>query len=285
MIMNGIPTPNDGVYFTISTAVVDDNRKLGKAVRDKDGYFTDIPVAVLGTVTRNMTQYDTPAFLKQIKGPDTSFYKRLEEGTLHSEWGHPFVDMNSTTGMARLMNLDPQKKCNHIRSISVKKLNDLNIDIVTMDAKGAGPYGAYFDEIMLDPTMNAAFSLRGISKAMFNKSTGVTHKELINLVTFDSGVASGGFKEASKRYMESVESLGYVSEEIVSRKIEQGDVMIFREVAMEAFTDTELNEIFKAKKVVIGTKITGFVDSKSGVILDERGDGRSLFHSFMKVRR
>jgi hypothetical protein len=153
-----------------------------------------------------------------------------------------------------------------------------------MDAKGAGPYGQYFDEIMLDPTMNAAFSLRGISKAVFNKSTGVTHKELINLVTFDSGVASGGFKEASKRYMASVEGLGYISEEISSRAIENNDIAIFREIAMESFTNTELNDIFKAKKVVIGTTVVGLVDSKAGILVDDKGCGRSLFHSFMKVR-
>lgn len=277
---------NTGLYFTVTTAIIDDNRSLKKGVRDKDGYFTNVPVAVLGTVTRNNTQYDTEAFIGQIKGPDTSFYKRLTEGNLFSEWGHCCVDLNSQAGMERLMNLDPQKKSNHIRSVSVKHIADLGLDMIVMDTKGAGPYGKYHDEAMLDPTMNIAYSLRGISTGMIDPKTKVIKKKLVNLVTFDAGVASGGFKEASKRYMTSVENLSYQSEELVNHHITQNDLVMVRNVAMESFTNSELNDLMKSNKVVIGQVITGYVDRATHTIIDpESKNQRSLFHSFIKVRR
>ena len=237
--------PDTDIYFTVSTCIVDDNRELGKGVRDKDGYFTDVPVAVLGTTTRNKTSYDTKSVIDNIKGPDSTFHIRLTEGTLYGEHGHPFVDLNTRMGMQRLMSLEASKESHHIRSVKVKRVDDLGIDLVLIDTKGSGPYGKYHDEAMLDPSRNIAYSLRGLSKGKLDKRTGVMNKELVSLVTFDSNVPSGGFKEASKRYMSSTENLSYYSEDVVDQIIIPDDYGIIREVALETFTDTELNDILK----------------------------------------
>lgn len=280
------PPTREGVYFTVTTMAVSDNRKLGRAIKDQDGFYTNVPVAVLGTVTRNRTSYDTEAFMGQLKGPDTSIYRRITEGTLFSEWGHPFVDLNSELGMARLLNLDPQKESNRIRSISVQHVDDLNLDLVTMDACPSGPYGKYFEELMENPNTNIAFSLRGLSQAFFDKASKVTHKRLINLVTFDSGVASGGFLEASKRYMAAKEDLAFESCEIIDRQMSMDDILTVRNVAMESFTNTELNELLKANKVVIGKVDIGYVDANSKTVVNpETGERNSLFNSFMRVKR
>lgn len=281
-----LPSPNqDGVYFTITTSIIDDNRSLGRAVPDKDGYYKDVPAAVLGTVTRNMTQYDTPAFLEKLTNPDSSFRRRINEGTLHSEWGHPFVDLNSKNGLARLLHLEPTLESNHIRSVSVKHIDDLNLDMVMMDTKPSGPYGRYFEEAMEDPTRNVAFSLRGISEGHLDRSTNITHRKLLTLVTFDSGVASGGFKETSKRYMASTEDLSFESLEIFNRVIDNEDIMILRSSSMESFSNTEINDIIKAKKVVIGTVEVGFLDKATKTIIEqETGNKRGLFRTFSQVK-
>lgn len=286
-LRNNLPTPNeDGVYFTVTTSVIDDNRKLGRAIRDKDGYYTDVPAAVLGTVTRNRTQYDTPAFLDKLTNPDSSFNKRITEGTLHGEWGHPFVNLESKEGLNRLLHLEPLLESNHIRSVSVKHIQDLNLDMVMMDTKPTGPYGRYFEEAMEDPTRNVAFSLRGISEARFDRAANVTYRKLLTLVTFDSGVASGGFKETSKRYMASTEDLSFESNEIFNRVIDDDDIMVFRNVAIESFSDSEINDIIKAKKVVIGNIQVGIVDRRSKTIIEhETGNKRGLFRTMMQVKR
>lgn len=276
----------DGTYFMVETMVIDDNRELGKGVRDKDGYFTDVPVAVLGTVTRNKTRYDTDAFIKQLKGPDSSYALRLGEGNLFGEWSHPFVDLSSQEGMQRLLHLEAQKESHHIRATSVKHIDDLNIDLVLMDAKGTGPYGKYYDEAMLDPSRNLSHSLRGISNARVERSTGITDKSLISLVTFDAGMASGGFKEASKRYMASTEELSFSSEEVINVPINTTNIQVVREVAMETFTSTELNDLLKANRVVIGTVTTGYIDKSNNTVVNTDTRKQSgIFHNFINANK
>ena len=277
---------NAPAYFTIETLVVDDGRKLGKGIRNKDGYFPDVPVAVLGTVTRNKTSYDSNDFLKQIKGPDTSFSMRLNEGTLFGEMGHPFVDLNSPMGLQRLLHLEPTRESNHIHAVKIKHLDDLGLDVIMIDTKGTGPYGKYFDEAMEDPTRNVAFSLRGISKAETNRQTGVTHKHLINLVTFDSMMASGGFKEAAKRYMAAKEDFHYESSEILNVPVTQKHLTMIQSVALESFTNSELNELMKSNKVVLGTRVAGYVDLSNQCLIDpDTHKSRGLFRSFVTVKR
>ena len=272
-------------YFQVETFIVDDGRKLGKGVRDEDGYFTDVPVAVLGAVTRNKTSYDTPAFLKQLQGPDSSFYKRLTEGCLFGEYGHPFCDLNSPMGMQRLLNLEAKKESHHIRSVKVKHIDDLNLDLVLMDTKGTGPYGKYHDEAMLDPSRNIAYSLRGISSASVDRRTGVTHKKLVSLVTFDAGVPSGGFKEASKRYMASTEDLNFGCIEIINKPIGHNDMKIVHNIALETFTDSEMNDLMESTRVIIGQKVS-YIDTKDKTVVDaETNTSRGLFHALFNCRR
>ena len=282
----------DGVYFTVTAMAVDDNRTLKAAIKDKDGYYKNVPVAVLGTVTRNKTRYSTKSFIEQLTG-ETTLNCRLNEATLFSEYGHPFVNTKTDAGIERLLHLEPKEKCCHIRSISVKRVEDLGLDLVIMDAKPDGPYGSFFDNSMQDPTMNVAFSLRGISRAKYDKITGITDREFVSLVTFDSDVASGGFKQAAKRYIDvATESLSqnntliHESNEILVKPISEDDFVLMRSIAVEAFTNSEINEIMKATRVIIGTSEIGFVDKRTKTVVDQiTGGHRSLFHTFSKVRK
>ncbi len=139
---------------------------------------------------------------------------------------------------------------------------------------------------MIDPTRNLAHSLRGISEAVFDRTTGVTHKKLRSLVTFDAGMAGGGFKEASKRYMASVENLSYETTDVINVPVNSDHLIMMQTVALESFTQSELNDILKSKKVVIGTVTTGFVDRSCQSVIDpESGSRRSLFRAFSTVRR
>lgn len=293
--MNQIDTQNkDGVYLSVTTSQIIDNRSLSAPVKDNEGYYLDIPAAVIGIVSRNKTRYDAKHFIEQITSPESSFNKRLCEGVLGGELGHPEVDMNSPSGISRLLNINPQKQSHHIRTVKVKNIKDLGLDVVTMDAKGAGPYGYVFEESMADPTRNTSFSLRGLSQAVVNKATGVIDKKLIALTTFDM-VAGGGFAQASKRYMqiaqEALTSFGNDdfqagSCEVIDHVLSDDDLVMIRNVAVESFTDTELNEIVKANRVIIGTTEIGFVDKKTKTIVDQAdGTKRNPFSTFMRVKR
>ncbi len=231
-----------------------------------------------------MTSYDTKAFLDQIKGPDTSYAKRLTEGCLFGEWGHPFVTEQDPAAMERLLNLVPEKESHHIRSTSVRRVEDLGLDIIMIDAKGTGPFGKYYDDAMLDPSRNLAHSLRGISKGKMDPRTRVTHKELISLVTFDAGVASGGFKHASKRYMTSTEQIDVNSSEDLTLSFDP-NLTVKQHISLEHFADTELNDIFMSHKVILGTKVTAYLDKRNNAIVDpEEQTTSGLFHTFVNIK-
>lgn len=277
----------ESAYFTVETMMVDaSGRKLGKGVPDKDGYYNTVPMAVLNNTTRNMTAYDTPSFIEQLKSGTIA--TRVKEGCLAGEWGHPFVDLNTELGLQRLMHIEPKEESNHIRSLEVKRIEDLGIDVVIGSTKPSGPYGKYFEEAMEDPTRNLAFSLRGLSKAHRDRSTGITHKKLVNLVTFDSGVCSSGFFHTTKQFMDAAakEDLIFSSKEIIHTPVTERHLSMIQEVALESFTDTELNDLFKSTRLVIGSVVRGFVDQNTQTIFEpESKTRRSVFHSFLNVKR
>lgn len=292
--MSFLGTPDkDGLYFSVTTMMVDDNRSLRKPPIDKDGYYTDIPVAVIGSVSRNNTCYDGESFARQLKGPST-FSKRIAEGVAASEYGHPFIaNPNTSEGIARLLHIEPTRISNHIRSVKVKRVNDLGLDMVFMDAKPNGPYGKYFEESMEDPSQNTAFSLRGLSRAHKDPRTHIIHKSLISFVTFDSCVVGSGFKESTKRYMAAArESLGAEVEEDISCEsidifdysVDPTDLVVLRSRSLETFTDTEINDIIKSKRVIIGNVEVGIVDKKSLTVINNEGKKDNLFKSFMQVK-
>lgn len=282
----------DGLYFSVTTMVIDDNRSLKKPPIDKDGYYTDVPAAVIGTVSRNNTCYDAPSFIQQLKGP-SNFSKRVMEGVAASEYGHPFIaNPNSSEGIARLLHIEPTRISNHIRSVSVRHIDDLDIDMVFMDTKPAGPYGKYFEESMEDPTRNTAFSLRGLSKAHQDPRTHVIHKSLFAFVTFDSGVVGSGFKETTKRYIAGArESLGVDENQNISCEsidtydisVNADDLAVLRTQSLETISDSELNDIIKAKRIIIGKTEIGIISRDSSMLIDNEGKKRHIFTSFLSV--
>jgi len=275
----------DKTLCLVETFSIDDNRKLKAAVPDENGYFIGVPMAVLGTVTRNNTKYDSNSMLNGIKSEDSSFRMRLNEGTLFGEWGHPIADFSTNFGMYRLLNLDPQKESHNFRNVYIKRLEDMGIDLVCADVKPTGPYGKYFEERMIDPTMNCAFSLRSISRETIDPRTRIANRTVIKLVTFDAGVASGGYKEASKRYMVSTECFGCASIENINHIIEQKDIIELREVSLETFSNTELNEFLKSTRVTINHTTTTYVDKKNGLLLDMSSrKEKGMFHSLIKAK-
>lgn len=284
----------DGIYFTVSTMLVDDNRSIRKPIKDKDGYYTNVPVAVMDTVSRNKTFYYSEDFNQQLKGP-SNFNIRLTEGTLKGEYGHPFIaNPNSREGIARLLHIESTLVSNHIRSISVKKVADLGLNVVFMDTKGHGPYGKYFEESMDDPTINTAFSLRGLSAVNIDRQTGVMYKKLKSLVTFDSEVVGSGFKQSTKRYIsQSMESLNAEkTDDILCETIEHINCQIdqntivsaVKTCSVETFSNTEINDIFKSKSVIIANLEVGVIDQNNNCLIDNTGNRQGIFSTFMKVK-
>lgn len=241
---------NEKVYFVVESFVIDDGRKLKKYEMDEDGYYCGVPVAVVGTVSRNNTMYSSESVTQCING-NTAFRKVLEEGALIGEWGHPIVDMKSDYGLYRLSIIDPTREAVSYRKVYLKRVDDLGLDIVFADMKPSGPYGKFFKERMDDPTLNCASSLRAFSRQRVDPATRVIKRDVVQLITFDTGVAGGGFKQASKRYGDTgytvASSEAYALD--VVENVSSPEVM----ASIESIVDSELNDIFKSKEVKIGS--------------------------------
>ena len=267
------------INFVIETFSVEDGLPLKNVKKDNDGYYLGLPLAVIGTVTRNRTFYDEESIIDQIVKP-SPFNLRLTEGNLIGEWGHPIVDFNTNYGKERVRTLDPTKEAITYRRIYSKPLKTSNKIAIFGDGKPSGPYGQYFSERMEDTTRNCAFSLRSITQDNVDRRTGVIYKKIIQLITFDAGVPSGGYKEASKRYA-SAESLN----DYISSPADIEDFLsINKSISYETLKEDEICEIFKASKIVVKKEVLGIVDGKNKIIHNTKtGEKRGLFSSLISI--
>jgi len=259
----------DKISFVEDVLHVRSGKKLGAIRPDQDGYY-QIPLAVLGTPTDNRTYYDVDAFIDQITNPTSVINRCLTDGKLYGEYGHPLIQlMPDAMVVPRLLVIDEKNVSHHIKKIwSGEKLESGGRVIYGL-VKPSGPYADAIRQNLDDPCMNTSFSLRSIAKS--RQEGPLTRRTIKHLVTFDY-VNAGGYAEASKRFSPGVESLV--------------DVMLmdnhFRitESAMESLSASELNDIFGAKQVMIGSTKTTFVD-KQKALRDDKGALHSVFTSLL----
>jgi hypothetical protein len=274
------------IYFVVETTIEEDSRKLEQLRPDKDGWYRGIPVMAFGVVTRNNTCYDTDHVIKCINNKNTLFNIRLDEGNLFGEWNHKFVYPQSKRDLAKAFYLDRMRESNSYRKFYTKHVEDLGVDMIFCDTKPSGEHGKFFEELLHDPTRNLAFSLRGFADEKLDKKTNVMHKYLKVLITFDSGVPSGGFKYASKRYVDK----NIISEESMSDIKVPVDKLIeikndrFEGLSMESaiITDSEINDILKSKKVVLKNNITSYIVGDK-IYNEEENKKMSVFSTFIDV--
>lgn len=274
----------ENLFFVVETFAVQDGRSLKAAPRDTDGYYQGVPLAVFNNVTRNRTVYDVDSMIDQITNPNSAFNIRLTEGNLIGEWGHPRVNPKTEEGMQRVLDLENSREACCYRKIYSKKMDDSDMVFILGDVKPSGPYGKYFEERMDDPTRNCAFSLRSITKDRVDRVAKIIYRKVIKLVTFDAGVPSGGYKEASKRYMIS-------NEELVSANIDdvftyESAMMIQNNIGLESFTDVELENIFGSHKVTINNSVVGVIDTKSNIFYNiEKNKKQGLITTFLRTKK
>lgn len=267
------------ISFVVETIAVRDGRKLGRAKTDSDGYYPGFPLAVLGVVSDNKTMYDTPSFIQQMTGDDSHFRMMIEDGKLFGEYGHPdLTGMSQDDAMARLVRVDEQKVSHHIRGVR----NGDTVGGGTLlvgDIKPHGPYAQYLQDSLMEPHINTAFSLRGLSSQQVR--AGVKHRSLKKLVTFDY-VAAGGFNQAAKRYA-ALESLEVDKSGFSWTVRVANDVVIMDEVSLECFTDSELNEIFGSRKIVKGSSRKILLQGDTITELTKRGSPDALRSFYQDV--
>jgi hypothetical protein len=259
----------DNISFVVDVLHVRAGKKLGAIRPDEDGYY-QIPLAVLGTATDNRTYYEVEDFVQQLTSPQSAINMRLTDGKLYGEYGHPKIAMlDEKLVLPRLFDIDEPSVSHHIKKIWTGEVLESGGRIIYGLVKPTGPYGESLRANLDDPCMNTSFSLRSIAAS--RQEGQLTRRRIKHLVTFDY-VTAGGYNEASKRFSPGVESLVDIA--LVDNNFR------VTESAMECLSHTELNEIFGAKHVMLGSTRTTFVD-KQQALQDADGRLHSVFTSLI----
>jgi len=185
-----------------------------KLKRDKHGYYTNIPVLLLDKVSSNNTQYTSGSFIKATTDPDTLFNKRLKAGELIGELDHPEIFGLTNEEVIHTLAKMRIERCSALyRNVKVVDLPKYG-KIVLVDVKPHGKCGPQFEEKMEDPSVNCSFSVRSLSSEKI--MNGIKYRNFANVFTFDTNMALGGFKDASKKTAIDIsESLGLDNVEVI----------------------------------------------------------------------
>lgn len=280
------------LQFCIDTLQIKDGHRLGRIRPDENGYYM-MPLAVLGIVSQNNTYYDVPAFVEQITGKDAFVRKMLEDGKLYGEFGHPWIAaLPRELIIPRLVHIDEKCVSHHIKTMETGKQLENGGVILQGLVRPHGPYGATLKDNLDAPTMNTAFSLRSVTSEQ--EINGVKHRTMRRFVTCDA-VLAGGYYQAAKRFSSAaMENLQYApgstrfkhALEGFSVALDRAGSLYFEQVALESITDSELNDLFGAKRILRRGQTLTYLPH-GGALLKGGADKRqlgSLFHDVISRR-
>jgi len=259
------------VIFNMQTLHTIDGKSLKTITPDKDGIFKKVPLAILRKPSRNNVQYDETSFVNGMTNPKTTFYKKLVEGGLEGEWGHPFCAGNPREIVKRVAFIDRTRLSHFFTHVNSRETED-GLLLIEGDIGTCGPYKDELVDSFADPKRNTAFSLRALTHPP-TLVNGIMTKKVIALITFDA-VESGGFAEASKRFMGATESL----ECPIPFEDFTGEDDFYRTaVGFESLQSEELFEMLGTDKIIIENSYRG-VKNKNHILTSD-GKRKSIFHS------
>ena len=274
---------------------------------DSEGFYTNIPLAVLGAPNRNNSYYEPNSFINCINSNKSLFNIRLKEGVLTGEYGHPsLMGLPDELAIERTLTIDPNKESHIFRSITVKNIPNIGL-MVLGDLKPLGPKGKYLEEKLRDPTINCEFSLRSLSRD-YKHPKGYTFKKVFKLVTFDGGIPGSGFRESSKNFKlqyltnsnESIHSSNFSDSVIIKPNYISFPITLetltsaFQnsEISMESvITKYEINQLFRFKKIICKNETIGYCTDKIVVPKNNPtgkipiNNTKSIFYQFFNLNK
>lgn len=178
--------------------------KLGKATPDADGYY-ELVVGGLN-VCNNTNSYKYVADgVKELFGPGSLLHRRVANGCLRAEVGHPTKRPGESDNsfVNRMLDIDRNNVCAHFKEIWLDENFGKNhpeyrnpeLIAIMAKVKPAEPKGAMLLEGLENPNENVCFSIRAIAEEMFVK--GKLIRILKEVITIDF-VNEGGITIASK---------------------------------------------------------------------------------------
>jgi hypothetical protein len=250
------------VMLSVSVMKTMNNKDMRAVKPDSNGVYKGLPLGVIGQASRNGSEYDVESMVFALSNPASIFYKKLTEGNLRGEYGHPVVKDKSD--IIRIAQVDPKCISHAITGIQTKKGEGYTM--IYGDIKPCGPYGKYLKETLEDDQLTTSFSLRSLCDKPTTKPGNIQYKVVRALVTFDA-VDMPGFEMASDRYA-------------MEAKLDVSDKQQFGEVCeclgIEANMDQFYEMLGTDKVAVPGYKYLN-IDEKGNIYTN--GKRESTFHN------
>lgn len=191
------------------TALVGMN-KQGILQPQQDGYY-EVVLAALNFPNPRGDRY-TLASAQRILGETSDFTRRIREGNLRGENGHPKRESHMTDAqfLARCHDIYEARISHHIREVwidqtgAVKNYGAEPVVAIMGLVKPCGEMGHLLAQSFENRHENTCFSLRALTDC-FRRPDGGLDKEFVNLVTFD-WVHEPGLRPATKYSSPATES-------------------------------------------------------------------------------
>jgi len=198
MMGNSIRPGVDGFQFRCTA--LEGTGKQGILPQNSDGSYT-VVVGGLGIVHSN-GEVHNPERLRECLQANSDLMRRITEGTLRGENGHPVRDpsMSRMDWFKRIMTIAESRICVHFDDLTVgaepaKDRMGQWVTPIIARIRPAGELGYVTEQEIKDPKQNICFSIRALVTPMM--SGGRRESYINTLVTYDK-VNEGGAPVARK---------------------------------------------------------------------------------------
>ena len=216
---------------------------------DENGCYPAV-LGCVGAPTRAGVIYDPKSLIGAMSDPNSRFNICLRDGNLFGEWGHPDIYSNNQEDIRRLLKIDESKQSHLFTKIWVDEepvmMHGIPAYPIRALVKPCGPYGAYLEKSLRDPSINTSFSIRSLCTPGTGPDSKYEYRNVQLVVTFDA-VGAPGYEIASKRYAAGNESFEEINVErkdldrIVESHAGMEDIMLTDRDIGRIYHDTRVN--------------------------------------------
>lgn len=162
---------------------------------DADGYVW-INAGAYNAYNESGQYYDGDG-IEALFEPTSALARRISKGVVRSELGHPrqLPGMSSTMYEARMMDIQEDRYCGHIRAAKIVNNKDGKMKITKINITPFGHYKSTLADALATKDSNCFFSVRSMSNRRV--VNGVLVKKVYQIITWDF-VTEGGLNKANK---------------------------------------------------------------------------------------
>lgn len=194
------------VVFT--NTALKSTQKQGKLTPDADGYY-ELVLGGLNTFNSGGQYYQLNG-AEHLFEQSSIFMRRVNDGCLYAELGHPTKPMGASVRdwILRVLRIDEKNVVAHIKEIrltdnEVKDESGQFVLAIVGKVKPFGPHAKVLADALTNACQNVCFSIRSLTEDV--QQGGVVYKTLKTIVTFDM-VIEPGIAYAKKWFAPSLEA-------------------------------------------------------------------------------